>query len=52
MIFGGQGHEMSHDQNVKHEHKKEDLECHHNHATEHKQKKGEMPMKHDDSMND
>ena len=42
----------SHDQNVKHEHKKEDLECHHNHATEHKHKKGEMPMKHDDSMND
>ena len=52
MIFGGQGHEMSHDQNGKHEHKKEDLECHHNHATEHKHKKGEMPMKHDDSMND
>ena len=52
MIFGGQGHEMSHDQNGKHKHKKEDLECHHNHATEHKHKKGEMPMKHDDSMND
>ena len=51
MIFGGQGHEMSHDQNGKHEHKKVDLECHHNHVTEHK-KKGEMPMKHDDSMND
>ena len=52
MIFGGKGNEMSHDQNGKHEHKKEDLECHHNHATEHKHKKGEMPMKHDDSMND
>jgi len=52
MIFGGQGHEMSNDQNGKHEHKKEDLECDHNHATEHKHKKGEMPMKHDDSMND
>ena len=47
MIFGGKGHEMSHDQNGKHEHKKEELECHHNHAKKHNHVKGEMPMNHD-----
>ena len=52
MIFGGKVNEMSHEQSGKHEHKKEDSECHHNHAKDHKHIKGEMPMKHDDSMND
>ena len=37
MIFGGKGHEMSHDHNIKHKHNKEDTECHHNHAKKHKQ---------------
>ena len=48
MIFGGKLNEMSQEQSKKHEHKKEDLECHHNHAKDNKHKKGEMPMKHDD----
>ena len=51
MIFGEKGHEMSYDQNGKQEHKKEVLEMSHDHAKEHK-KKGEMPMKHDNSTND
>ena len=48
ITFGGKSNEISHNQSGKHEHKKEELECHHNHAKEHKHKKGEMPMKHDE----
>ena len=48
MTFGGKVNEMSHNQIEKHEHKKEELECHHNHAKKHNHEKGEMPMKHDE----
>ena len=48
MTFGGKVNEMSHNQIKKHEHKKEELECHHNHAKKHNLEKGEMPMKHDE----
>ena len=47
MTFGGKRNEMSHKQSGKHEHKNEELECHHSHAKEHKLAEGEMPMKHD-----
>ena len=48
MTFGEKVNEMSHNQIEKHEHKKEELECHHNHAKKHNHEKGEMPMKHDE----
>ena len=48
MSFGRKVNEMSHNQIEKHEHKKEELECHHNHAKKHNLEKGEMPMKHDE----
>ena len=43
----GKVNEISHNQIEKHEHKKEELECHHNHAKKHNHVKGEMPMNHD-----
>ena len=48
MTFGGKHNENSHKHIEKHEHKKEELECHHNHAKKHNLEKGEMPMKHDE----
>ncbi len=48
MFFGGKSNDPSHEQNLMHKNNEEDLECHHNHAKEHKHEKGEMPMKHDD----
>ena len=48
ITFGGNQNEISHKKSVKHEHKKEEFECHHNHAKKHNLEKGEMPMKHDE----
>ena len=48
MTFGGKHNENSHKHIEKHEHKKEELECHHNHAKENNHGKGEMPMKQDE----
>ena len=48
ITFGGKNNEIPHNQSGKHEHKKEELECHHNHSKKHKHDKGEMPMKHDE----
>ncbi len=52
MIFGEKGHELSHDHNGKHEHKKEVMKMSHDHGKNHKHKKGEMPMEHDNRTSD
>ena len=52
MNFGGKVKERLNEKNAMHKHKEDDLECHHNHAKDNKHKKGGMPMKHDNSMNE
>ena len=52
ITFGGKLNKKSHKNSAKHNHKKRDLESHQNHAAENKHYKGEMPMKHEEWMND